>query len=307
MRTPGTDNPYATWSPIVGRPALRWPDGAGVAIAIVVSVEHLEWEPPPGAIPAPSAVGYGPYPRAFQLTGVSRPEYGARVGAFRLLDALDEAAIVPTVAMDGARMAECHRLVEEFARRGAEFLGHGVALSRSLSQALEEDTERGEIETALDLVEAACGRRPAGWLSADYAESTRTVRLLAAAGIRYVCDWPNDEQPYPLLSDSGRILALPVAVDLDDVMVQRVRRLPPDRWARMVCAAAARLAQDGRDGAGRVLVLNLHAHISGQPFRIRAVREVLRTLSAIDGAWITTTAAIVEHCERPLDEAPGQE
>ena len=45
----------------------------------------------------------------------------------------------------------------------------------------------------------------------------RTVRLLAEAGIRYVCDWPNDEQPYRMKVPVGQMVSLPVAVELDDV------------------------------------------------------------------------------------------
>jgi allantoinase len=304
-RTVGSDNPYARWSPIVERPPLAWPNQAGLAIAVIVSVEHLELQPAADAIPSPTAISYGPYPKAFQLTGVSRPEYGARVGAFRLLEVLDRHAIVPAAAIDALRLDERHRLVEEFRDRGAEFLGHGMALSRSLSEKMTEDAERGEIRETLRLLEAATGKRPAGWLGPGYGESTRTVRLLGEQGLRYVCDWPNDEQPYPLESGDRRLVALPVAVDLDDVMVQRIRRLPPVRWARMVIEAAARLRDDGSGGSGRLLVLNLHAHISGQPFRIRHVEEALRTLAGMSGVWITTPAAIVEFYERRLAEAPS--
>ena len=46
-------------------------------------------------------------------------------------------------------------------------------------------------------------RRPAG-SGPSPASPTRTPRLLAEAGIRYVCDWVNDEQPYPHEGAPGR-------------------------------------------------------------------------------------------------------
>jgi allantoinase len=303
VRQAGTDNPYARWSPISTRPPLRWPRDAAVAACVIVSVEHLEWEPAADAVPAPIAISYGPYPRAFQLTGVSRVEYGSRVGAFRLLEALDASGVTPTVAMDAALMADRQRLVEEFSRRGAEFIGHGMALSRTLSERMTEQAERADIKRSLELIEVATGRRPAGWLGGDYGESTRTVRLLADEGITYVCDWPNDEQPYALESNGRRLVALPVTVDLDDVMAQKVRRLPPARWARMVIEALSRLRTDGADGSGRLLVLNLHAHVSGQPFRIRYVDQVLRALSSADGVWVATAGEIVDWYRRGLELA----
>jgi peptidoglycan/xylan/chitin deacetylase (PgdA/CDA1 family) len=293
-RAIGTDNPYARWSPIVTRPPLRWPNGATVAAAVVVCVEHMEWEPDEDSVAPSSMTSYGPYPRAFQITGVSRPEYGGRVGAFRLLAALDSSGITPTIAMDAEGIGSRLRLVDECLSRGAEFVGHGMALNRTLSEGMSEAAERLEIETSLSLVERATGRRPVGWLGSDYAESTRTVRLLGELGVRYVCDWPNDEQPYPLTAGERQMVALPVAVDLDDAMVQRVRRLPPARWARIVLDSLARLREDAAHGSGRLLILNLHAHISGQPFRIRYVEEVLRAMAAAEDVWLTTTGAIVD-------------
>jgi peptidoglycan/xylan/chitin deacetylase (PgdA/CDA1 family) len=301
-RAVGSDNPYARWSPIVARPPLRWPDGAALAVCVIVSVEHLEWLPAADAVPPADALSYGPYPRAFQLTGVSRPEYGGRVGAFRLLEALDRHGVVPTVAMDAARMDERRRLVEEFLARGAEFLGHGVALSRTISQGMGREREREEISSALAMVQDATGQRPAGWLGPGYAESTRTVGLLAELGLSYVCDWPNDEQPYLLDGGVRELVAVPVAVDLDDVMAQRVRRLAPARWQQMVLAALACLVRDGATGSGRVLVLNLHAHVSGQPFRIRAVEAVLAALASTEGVWLTTTGQVADAYRRAAAE-----
>jgi hypothetical protein len=36
------------WSPIVSRCPFKWPDNAGVALAVVVNLEHWDWETPPG-------------------------------------------------------------------------------------------------------------------------------------------------------------------------------------------------------------------------------------------------------------------
>jgi peptidoglycan/xylan/chitin deacetylase (PgdA/CDA1 family) len=259
---------------------------------VIISVEHLEWVPPADAVVPRSAISYGPYPRAFQVTGVSRPEYGSRVGVFRLLDVLDKHGITPLAAID-AGLADRAELVKEFTRREAEFLGHGIALSRMITESMSEEEERRQIASSLDTLESATGRRPRGWLGAEYAESTRTVRILGELGIRYVCDWPNDEQPYPLHAGSAQLTALPVAVDLDDVMAQKVRRLPPRRWARMAIESLERLHRDGAE-TGRLLILNLHAHVSGQPFRIRYVDAVLDAIRHQDNVWVTTGDEIVK-------------
>jgi allantoinase len=291
-RLPGTDNPYVEWSPIRDRPKLQWPGDARVAVCVVVSIEHLEWDPPPDAVPAPSAVGYGPYPRAFQIVGVSRPEYGSRVGAFRLLRVLDANEIRPMVAIDAALLPARQRLVAEFKDRAAEFIGHGIALSRTIHEGMDEDRERDHISSSLEALEQATGSRPVGWLGAEYGESKRTPALLASLGLHYVCDWSNDEQPYAMTT-TGPLVALPVAVDLDDVMAEKVRRLPAWRWAKMVIDSVEQLSHDGKE-SGRLLILNLHAHVSGQPFRIKYVDSVLRAIKDEQYAWLTTGAEVVK-------------
>jgi allantoinase len=290
LRASGTDNPYTGWSPIIARGPLHWPKGANVAVGVIISVEHLELHPPSDTIVAPSAVDYGPYPAAFQIAGVSKPEYGSRVGVFRILQALDAHGIQPMVAMDSVLARERPGLVREFADRGAEFLGHGTSLSRMLGEALPPNKERELIRDSLDALEHATGQRPVGWLGTEYGESTRTVQLLSELGIRYVCDWPNDEQPYRM--SAGSIVALPVAVDLDDVMAEEVRKLPAWRWSQIVRGALDRLCLDGSD-QGRILVLNLHAHVSGQPFRIKYVHEALAAIAANKQVWLATGSEIV--------------
>jgi peptidoglycan/xylan/chitin deacetylase (PgdA/CDA1 family) len=275
------------------RPRLVWPDGAPVALCVLLSLEHLEWFPPPGAFIPPSSVGYGPYPGHFQLTGVSKYEYGNRVGIFRVMETLDRLGIRATVAIDSLLALSNPFLVEACVSRGWEIAAHGRAYSRMITADLPEDDERAHIQGALAELERATGRRAAGWVGADYGESPATVRLLAEAGLRYVSDWANDEQPYPMSVPAGELTALPVAIDLDDVFTHRIRHIPIDRWSRMVAEAYVRLEADGRAN-GRLLVLHVHPWLIGQPFRIRYLDEALTTIVERGTAWVATGTEIVD-------------
>ena len=53
-RRQGMDHEHYEWSPIVTRPALRWPGGARVALGVIVALEHVEWAPPRGSVQAPN-------------------------------------------------------------------------------------------------------------------------------------------------------------------------------------------------------------------------------------------------------------
>ena len=58
-RAYGMDQEFYPWSPIVTRPVLRWPDDARVALAVIVNLEHWDWEVPEGT-PLPVSPMGGP-------------------------------------------------------------------------------------------------------------------------------------------------------------------------------------------------------------------------------------------------------
>jgi allantoinase len=86
-------------------------------------------------------------------------------------------------------------LVEELSRRGYEFAAHGTHATRMITSKMDADKERATIEEAIRAVEQCTGKRPTGWVGQDYGESAGAPALLGEAGIEYVADWPNDDQP----------------------------------------------------------------------------------------------------------------
>jgi len=287
------DHELYEWSPLPARPPLRWPGGARLAIVLVLCLEGVEWQPHGGVAP-PAARG-AVYPRAYDPTVLSLHEYGNRVGVFRVFDVLDRLGLPATAAVD-AVLAETRPLVvEECATRGFAFAGRGTSASRLVTELMPADEERAEIERCLAAVAKAAGASPTGWFASGYGESTRTLALLEEAGLRYVCDWPNDEQPYRI----GRsLVSLPAAVDLDDEVAMRLRSVPVGRWAEMVTRACERLAADGTDSA-RLLVLPLHPYVVGQPFRVRHLERALADVAARGDVWWATADDVVDRFGSP--------
>jgi peptidoglycan/xylan/chitin deacetylase (PgdA/CDA1 family) len=290
----GMDHDHYDWSPLdATRPPLAWPDGARVAVCVIVDLEHMEWRRPPDAYQVPNlAGGYGPGPFP-DVTAWSHREYGHRVGVFRVLDALDACGVKPTIAMDALTAEHYPFIVRHVARRGDEVIGHGIAVNRMITSRMTEEEERTDIRSAIDALTRAFGTAPRGWLGPEYGESARTPRLLAEAGIRYVCDWVNDEQPYPLKVPQGALHALPVSLPLDDVNALWDRRVDVDRWAAMVEETFEVLYREGARN-GRLLVLNLHPWLIGQPFRIGALERALSHVMRRQGVWAAAGGAIID-------------
>jgi allantoinase len=292
MTAEATGHSYYPREPIVRRSPVAWPGGARTACAVVVCAEYYEMQPPADAfIPpnVPGGFGRGPYP---DFRNYSVRAYGNRVGIYRILDALDHHGIKASVALDALTAKLCPQLLPYIARRGLEIIAHGQSVTRVISSRMSEAHERDYIRETLETIAAATGTRPAGWHGPEYGESSRTPTLLAEQGIRYLLDWPNDEQPVTMTTPHGPILSVPMLIDLDDVYSQSQRKLTPARWRACVEEAMRQMLADGADGNARVMVVNLHPWLSGHPFRIGHVEALFEAFARQDNIWLATTGEI---------------
>ena len=291
-RSYGMDHEHYDWSPISKRGVLSWPDNARVALCVIINLEHMEWQSPEGSVTTRLAGGLGdrPFP---DYPRMSHREYGHRIGIFRVLDALDKHGIKATIAMDALTAENYQYLVNHCLKRGCEIIGHGISASRIISSKMSESEEQEYIQTSLDALKRATGSTPLGWLGSEYGESTRTPQLLAKAGIRYVCDWTNDEQPYPMKAPDGEIFALPVMLELEDVYAIWTRRVPIKRYGELIKEAFDTIYRDSAQ-TGRVMVLNLHPWLIGQPFRIAHFDDALGDIMRRQGVWAETGSKIID-------------
>lgn len=283
-RSYGMDHDHYPWSPLPERPLWSWPKGANLALGAVVLLEHYEWTPPADAYSLRGASGglaALPPPDYIRMT---HREYGHRVGVFRVLDALDRHAVPATVAVDSLTAEHYPWLVDHCVSRGCEIVAHGVAASRLITQKMSEAEEVATITSSLDTIERATGVRPRGWLSPEGVESPRTPALLAAAGVSFVCDWPNDEQPYRMTVPEGELVSLPLFLELDDEFALWHRRARVGEWAEMIGEAGHGLHTDGAR-VPRHLLLTLRPWLIGQPHRIGGLEQGLGLLDGLDRVW----------------------
>ena len=297
----GMDQDFYAWSPIVSRPVLKWPGGARVALAVIVNLEHWDWEVPDGTPVAVSPMGGppalwsgNPLPGRFpDIGGYGNHEYGNRVGIFRVLSLLDKYGITPTLALDKAVADNYPILVQEGQKRGAEFIAHGLSRRQLIHIGMSEAEERQYIRDSVEAVEKATGKRPIGWSGPDFQETLITPNLLAEEGIRYVCDWGNDEQPYKMTPKTGELYSLGVNTYLDDNYIHV--------HGRRTINEVNLLWRDWFDGlyadgavTGRMMILHLHPWIIGQPWRIRHLDEVLGHICARSAVWKATGSEIID-------------
>ena len=184
-------------------------------------------------------------------------------------------------------------LVRHCLDRGCEIIGHGVSVSRMITSEMSETEEREYIQSSIDSLTKATGSAPQGWSGPEYGESDRTPRLLAEAGIRYVCDWANDEQPFPMTTGDNPFFALPLLYELDDVASLAQRKVTVVDYQRRLTESFDVLHEDGAAN-GRLLALNWRPWLVGQPFRIAAVDRALTHMMERGGVWPATGSQIIE-------------
>jgi peptidoglycan/xylan/chitin deacetylase (PgdA/CDA1 family) len=283
------DHRHYAFSPLPRRPKLAWPDSHRVALLVTLYLEHWEFQAPKDAVRDPRYVGeFGGYDPDFR--SYTQREYGNRVGVFRVLDVLLKHRLPVTVALGAGAARRYPPLVEICHERGYEFAAHGSFATRMLHQKLDEATERREIGDAIAAVERATGARPSGWIGQDYGESTRTPALVAEAGLDWLMDWPNDDQPYWINPDKP-IVSIPNHNEWDDVQLLWLRRIGMPRYPALIADAFERLWVDGAQ-SGMVMQIGLHPWLIGQAHRIRYLDQALGAIAGRRQVWRTTAGEV---------------
>lgn len=299
---PGMDHALYPFSPIHERSPLTWPGQAHLAAAVFLYLEHWALLPSSSAVRDPRFRDhYGDFQPDYRT--YTWREYGNRVGIFRLLDALDRLNLPVTVAANATALVRYPYIVEQLLHRDYEFAAHGIDATEMLTSKMTEDEERHFIAASVEAVTRVTGQQPQGWIGQDYSESSRTPALLAEAGLRYLLDWPNDDQPY-LMNTPSPIVSLPNQAEWDDVQVLWHRRVLSPRFPGLIEDAVGALSDDAeRTGSGRFFGLHLHPWLSGMPHRATYAVQALEGLARTEGIWFATAAEIVRHAAPQLRSA----
>lgn len=290
MRRQGMDHDRYDWSILTHRKAVQWPGGKSLALWVNVGMQFFPMNPQKKPLSIAGNMTM-PYP---DLRHYSLRDYGNRVGIYRLLKALDRYGIKASFAFN-TRLAEKYpALLQDILARGDEIQCHSWSMDTAHAGGLDPAAEAELVKRSLGRLREMTGRNILGWISPGKLESAFTPDLIKAEGIEYFCDWVNDDMPYRFNTANGPLWAMPLSTELEDRFVLMDNLHPAQSWAEQVMDACDLLLKEAEEQGGRILSLNLHPWVIGQPHRIKYLEQALEYITAKPGVWSASAADILD-------------
>ena len=141
-------------------------------------------------------------------------EYGARAGAWRVLEVFSQRQLPLTVFAVAQAFARNPALVSRVVADGHEVAGHGY---RWLPyQEVDKATERRHLTRAVQMLTELTGTSPVGWYTGRDSPSTRGL-VVEHGGFLYDADSYTDDVPYYVVAAGRPHLVVPYTLDVNDM------------------------------------------------------------------------------------------
>jgi allantoinase len=279
-------------------PNPRWPNGARVAVQIVMNYEEgSEYSIPDGdtssetyltEVPGAS-LGAG----RRDLIVESVYQYGSRAGFWRLMRIFAEREIKVTVF--GAALALERNPDAALAIReaGHEVCSHGWRWINFAE--MSEAEEREQMRRAVASIERTIGQRPHGWYC-RYAPSANTRRLLVEeGGFLYDSDAYDDDLPYWVRISGKHHLVIPYTLDVNDMKFSVAPGFSaPSGYFEYMRDAFDVLYREGKTHP-KMMSVGLHCRLAGRPGRSAALERFLDHVLAHEDVWLCRRVEIARH------------
>ncbi|MCR9122588.1 MAG: allantoinase PuuE [Phyllobacteriaceae bacterium] len=277
-------------------PAANWPNGAKIAVQIVLNYEEggencvLHGDPASEAFLS-EITGAEPWPGQRHWNMESLYEYGARAGFWRVHRLLKDVPV--TVFGVASALARAPEQVAAMKEAGWEIASHGLKWVEHKD--MPADEERAQIGEAIRLHTEVTGEPPRGWYTGRC--SADTVELVSKQGdFAYIADSYADDLPYWVRIGDKDQLIVPYTMDCNDMRFAiRAGFATGADFETMLKDAFDVLYAEGEAGAPKMLSIGLHCRLIGRPSRAAALQRALAHFRSHDGVWFATRLQIAEH------------
>jgi len=289
-------------------PDPLWPDGAKVAVQIVLNYEEggencvLHGDSASEAFLS-DIPGAQPWPGQRHWNMESIYDYGARAGFWRLHRLFTQRGLPITVYGVAEALARSPNQVAAMQDAGWEIASHGLKWVEHKD--MDEATERAAIADALRLHAQVTGSPPRGWYTGRC--SVNTVRLVAETGqLDYISDVYDDDLPHWARIGGRDQLLIPYTLEANDMRFATAPGYVTGReFGDYLCDAYDVLLAEGTAGAPKMMSVGLHCRLIGRPGKIAGLIRFLDHVADRGGAWIARRIDIADHWARTHPPAPA--
>ncbi len=277
------------------RPAIKWPNGARVAVVPCVAFET--WPEDLGLAGGLQNQNRRPIPRDApfnkDLAVITDREYGERVGIYRMLDVFDRVGIRTSFFFNGIN---AQRFPER--TRQVHAAGHEVASENWIhdySYMKSREQEDADQQRTVEAIQSVTGTHPTGYLSTGVRPSLNTPELAAKNGYKYWMDPQHEELPYTLkVNGNQRLTVFNYHLMLNDYTTYSGTERVPRDLGQIWRDTVQTLQREGETYPSMV-AWGLHPYLSGRPYRAPVLEEFLTWAKSLPGVWFARTRDIAEY------------
>jgi peptidoglycan/xylan/chitin deacetylase (PgdA/CDA1 family) len=274
---------------------FRWPGGRHVAVVLNVAYEGWTDGKAPGVGPMGNPLPAG----TFDTNALSWGSYGATRGIERLLRVLERTRRRACVMVSGIFGERTPALVRAIVEAGHEIVAHSFTQDTIPAQ-LTADQVRADIAKTTAALEAACGQRPRGWISPRGTPSADSAAFLVEAGYLWQGDVFDDDRPYLQILDAGRLVAIPLTMEINDLPHAMRFGRSPAQYVELFDQALEHMLE--RDNEAVMIDVTVHAHVYGRPTGAWAFEAIAAKVGAMDNVWLATRGEIAAHVRQALGD-----
>ncbi|HSA80782.1 MAG TPA: allantoinase PuuE [Geminicoccaceae bacterium] len=279
-------------------PDPRWPDGARIALQLVINYEEggenciLHGDAASEAFLS-EIVGAQPLLGVRHMNMESIYEYGSRAGFWRLFRLFTERGLPVTVYGVAMALARNPEAVAAMGEADWEVASHGLRWIDY--QYMGEEAERLHMAEAIRIHTEMTGSRPLGWYTGRC--SPNTLRLVAEeGGFLYCADSYADDLPYWAVVDGRQQLIVPYTLDANDMRFASAQGFNSgDQFFAYLRDSFDVLYAEGERGAAKMMSVGLHCRLVGRPGRAAALARFLDHVQAHDKVWVCQRVEIARH------------
>jgi peptidoglycan/xylan/chitin deacetylase (PgdA/CDA1 family) len=279
-------------------PNFKWPGDRPIAVLVGACFEA--WSE--GKWPGLSPMG-NPLPAGLpDINAMRYAEYGGRRGMSRILRVLKNRSAQATVFINAAAAERYPAVARATADAGHDIAAHSVAQD-IIPVVLDELAEQDNIAQSIEALKRICGVAPSGWASPRGTPSIRSERLLAQAGLQWHADTLDDDLPYLIQLGNQSIMAIPCAMEVNDLPLHAKHGHPPFQMVRVFNDALQSLRALGETGKIEVII---HAHVFGRPAGIWAFDEIIRIAQSNPDVWLTNWSEVANYARNSITKTEKQ-